>query len=91
MHSFVPATNAFAKQGVHRFALKNAAEVEQFVAIEGACRALLPIIDALANEHMLSSFTDTSAPKSLSELYVATPLKAITPAFSTRRHRNPRI
>ena len=55
VHSFVPATNV-AKQGVHRFALKNAAEVEQFVAIEGACRALLPIIDALANKHMLFQF-----------------------------------
>jgi predicted MPP superfamily phosphohydrolase len=71
---FAPATNV-APLGVHRFALKNAVEVQRFADVESACRSLLPIITTLANEHMLSSLTDSNAPKSLQELYVSGPLK----------------
>jgi predicted MPP superfamily phosphohydrolase len=69
MQSFEPATNV-APGGTYAIALNSAEEIERFASVETTCKALRPAVTELANEHMLSNYTESDAPKSLEELYV---------------------
>jgi predicted MPP superfamily phosphohydrolase len=74
IYSFVPATNV-APSGNYLIRLNTQVEVTRFATTEGACRLLLPVLQELANEHMLSNYSDSTAPKRLEDLYVSLPLK----------------
>lgn len=73
-NTFEPATN-IAAGGRFVVRLNTDEEIERFLGVEAACRALKPILEELANEQMLSHFTETAAPKMFAELYVPAHLK----------------
>jgi hypothetical protein len=69
MYSFEPANNV-APAGAYSVVLNSEEEVLRFSNVENTCKVLRPTVVELANEHMLSNYTESDAPKSLEELYV---------------------
>src|ERR1700685_331156 len=59
MYSFEPATNV-APQGRFTVHLNSPADVDRYATVETICRLLLPTVQDLANDHMLSNYSDSN-------------------------------
>jgi hypothetical protein len=71
-------TYRFVDSEIFEFALGDSGEMARVATLIDANECSKPILTELANEHMLSYHTNTSAPKSFAELYVDLPIAAVS-------------